>query len=57
MRKILDVDGKPHLCLFAIKDIDAGEEISYDYGGHNLPWRSRHGPEHYKVEYILILIK
>ncbi|XP_056611210.1 uncharacterized protein LOC130427638 isoform X5 [Triplophysa dalaica] len=48
MRKILDVDGKPHLCLFAIKDIDAGEEILYDYGGHNLPWRSRHGQEHYK---------
>nr|XP_043897469.1 uncharacterized protein LOC122779330 isoform X6 [Solea senegalensis] len=38
MKKI-DVDGKPHLCLFAIKDINEGEEITYDYGGDDCPWR------------------
>ncbi|XP_057183197.1 uncharacterized protein LOC130549867 isoform X3 [Triplophysa rosa] len=48
MRKIVDVDGKPHLCLFAIKDINEGVEITYDYGGYNLPWRSRHEKEHCK---------
>ncbi|KAG1961339.1 hypothetical protein F2P79_005496 [Pimephales promelas] len=25
------------------KDINNGEEITYDYGGHDLPWRSRYG--------------
>ncbi|KAG1940493.1 N-lysine methyltransferase KMT5A [Pimephales promelas] len=31
MKKI-DVNGKPHLCLFALNDIKEGEEIAYDYG-------------------------
>ncbi|XP_073715786.1 histone-lysine N-methyltransferase SETMAR-like isoform X2 [Misgurnus anguillicaudatus] len=39
MKKI-ELEGKPHLCLFSIKDINPGEEITYDYGGHDLPWRS-----------------
>lgn len=38
MKKI-EVEGKPHLCLFALKDIKEGEEISYDYGGDDCPWR------------------
>ena len=29
----------PRLCLFAAKDIDPGEEIRYDYGDENAPWR------------------
>lgn len=29
---------KPHLCLFAIKDIPAGHELLYDYGISDLPW-------------------
>lgn len=40
MKKI-DVDGMPHLCLFAIKDINEGDEITYDYGGDDCPWRSQ----------------
>ncbi|KAG1927056.1 N-lysine methyltransferase KMT5A [Pimephales promelas] len=38
MKKVI-VEGKPHLCLFAAKDITPGEEISYDYGGSDWPWR------------------
>lgn len=38
MKKI-EVEGSPHLCLFAIKDIKDGEEITYDYGGDDCPWR------------------
>ncbi|KAI4825531.1 hypothetical protein KUCAC02_021211, partial [Chaenocephalus aceratus] len=37
--KRVDVDGKPHLCLFAIDEIKKGEEITYDYGGDDCPWR------------------
>lgn len=29
----------PRLCLFAAKDIEAGEEIRYDYGNEDAPWR------------------
>lgn len=39
MKKI-DVNGKPHLCLFALNDIKEGEEITYDYGGEDYPWRT-----------------
>ncbi|KAL1274946.1 hypothetical protein QQF64_027760 [Cirrhinus molitorella] len=40
MKKI-DVNGKPHLCLFALKDIKEGEEITYDYGGEDYLWRTQ----------------
>ncbi|XP_039537842.1 uncharacterized protein LOC120486059 isoform X3 [Pimephales promelas] len=40
MKKI-DVNGKPHLCLFALNDIKEGEEIAYDYGGEDYPWRTQ----------------
>ncbi|XP_041811872.1 uncharacterized protein LOC121620002 [Chelmon rostratus] len=40
MRKIF-CEGKPHLCLFAVKEISAGEEITYNYGDSCYPWRSR----------------
>ncbi|CAG5864309.1 unnamed protein product, partial [Menidia menidia] len=39
MKKI-DVNGNPHLCLFALNDIKEGEEITYDYGGEDCPWRT-----------------
>ncbi|XP_056329075.1 histone-lysine N-methyltransferase SETD5-like [Danio aesculapii] len=39
--KKIDVSGKPHLCLFAIKDIKEGEEIAYDYGSDDCPWRTQ----------------
>lgn len=38
MRKDI-VDGKPHLCLYATKDIPAGEELRYNYGYRGLWWR------------------
>ncbi|XP_016300861.1 N-lysine methyltransferase KMT5A-A-like [Sinocyclocheilus anshuiensis] len=40
MKKIY-VNGKPHLCLFALKDINEGEEITYDYEGDDCPWRTQ----------------
>lgn len=40
MKKI-NVNGKPHLCLFAVNDIKEGEEITYDYGGSDCPWRTQ----------------
>ena len=39
--KYLTVQGKPHLCLFAIRDIGPGEEITYNYGDSDWPWRSK----------------
>lgn len=55
--KKLELEGKPYLCLFAVKDIKQGEEITYDYGGNDLPWRSRCGQEMCKVEYFQMLLK
>ncbi|XP_073697250.1 uncharacterized protein [Garra rufa] len=39
--KKMDVNGKPHLCLFALNDIKEGEEITYDYGEEDYPWRTQ----------------
>ncbi|MBN3294754.1 KT5AA methyltransferase, partial [Polypterus senegalus] len=39
--KRITVKGKPHLCLFAIRDISPGEEITYDYGSGDWPWRCK----------------
>ncbi|CAL8264857.1 unnamed protein product [Gadus morhua 'NCC'] len=38
---ILDEQKSPHLCAFAVKKIDAGEEIVYDYGDPNCQWRHK----------------
>ncbi|XP_016142227.1 uncharacterized protein [Sinocyclocheilus grahami] len=38
--KKIDMNGKPHLCLFALNDIKEGEEITYDYG-EDYPWRTQ----------------
>ena len=38
--KVIEVDGKPHLCLFALKNIVPGEEITYNYGDSDWPWRN-----------------
>lgn len=38
-QQILDEQKNPHLCAFAIRKINAGEEIVYDYGDPNCPWR------------------
>ncbi|KAK3563219.1 hypothetical protein QTP86_018275 [Hemibagrus guttatus] len=37
--KVISINHIPHLCLFALRDIQPGEEITYDYGGYDLPWR------------------
>ncbi|XP_017332097.1 uncharacterized protein LOC108270188 isoform X5 [Ictalurus punctatus] len=37
--KVISISRIPHLCLFALRDIQSGEEITYDYGGYDLPWR------------------
>lgn len=39
--KCMTVEGKPHLCLFATCDISAGEEITYNYGESDWPWRCK----------------
>lgn len=41
MKKI-EIDGEPHLCLFATRDISKGDEIDYNYGktrGGDHYWR------------------
>ncbi|XP_039615958.1 uncharacterized protein LOC120533247 isoform X1 [Polypterus senegalus] len=39
--KRIAVEGKPRLCLFAIRDISPGEEITCDYGSGDWPWRCK----------------
>ncbi len=39
--KTIRVDREPHLCLFAVKDISPGQEIMYNYGDSDWPWRSK----------------
>ena len=39
--KVLLVNGVPHVAIFAIKDIDVGQEIMYHYGISKLPWKNR----------------
>lgn len=39
--KIVVVKKKPHLCLFATRNIGQKEEIRYDYNVPNLPWRKK----------------
>ncbi|KAM9750700.1 N-lysine methyltransferase KMT5A-like [Menidia menidia] len=42
MKKMIS-EGKPHLFLFALRDILPGEEITYNYGGSDWPWRKKAG--------------
>ncbi|XP_067220039.1 uncharacterized protein [Chanodichthys erythropterus] len=39
--KTIIVDGRPHLCLFSIRDIFPDEEVTYNYGDSSWPWRLR----------------
>ncbi|KAK3535654.1 hypothetical protein QTP70_018419 [Hemibagrus guttatus] len=39
--KIITVKGKPHLCLIATRSINPGEEITYNHGDSEWPWRSK----------------
>ncbi|XP_073694436.1 uncharacterized protein [Garra rufa] len=43
MKKII-VNNRPHLCLFAMKRIEIGSEIEYNYGDAQWPWRNK-GPK------------
>ena len=40
MTKVV-IGDRPHLCLFATRDIMLHEEVSYDYGVDDLPWRKK----------------
>ncbi|XP_065068901.1 uncharacterized protein LOC135694139 isoform X1 [Rhopilema esculentum] len=42
MQKVM-VGQVPHLCLFATRTITQGEELRYDYGLDDLPWRKQEG--------------
>ncbi|XP_071814729.1 N-lysine methyltransferase KMT5A-A-like isoform X2 [Apostichopus japonicus] len=35
---VVDIEGTPALCLFALRDIQEGEELLYNYGVKQLPW-------------------
>lgn len=37
--RIVECENVPHLCLFATRGIENGEELRFDYGVTNLPWR------------------
>lgn len=37
--KIVVANKNPHICMFAKRDIEIGEELRYDYNDPNLPWR------------------
>lgn len=37
--KVIEIDGVPHVCFFASRDMNAGEELLFDYGIRNLPFK------------------
>ncbi|XP_029281589.1 histone-lysine N-methyltransferase set-1-like [Cottoperca gobio] len=39
--KIVGVGGMPHLCMFALRHIAPEEEITYNYGDADWPWRKQ----------------
>lgn len=41
MKIINGYHGEPHLCLFALHDINVNEEIFYSYGVGELPWHKQ----------------
>ena len=38
MKKLV-FNNVPHLCLFALTDINQGAELRYNYGEDDYPWR------------------
>ncbi len=38
--------GKPHLAIYAKRDITCGEKLCYGYGVKDLPWRKTQGNLH-----------
>ncbi len=56
MKKIM-INGHPRLALFAKEDINPGEELRYDYGIKDLPWRKFKGmPELYLGLLVVIML-
>ena len=41
-----EINGQPHLAIYAKQSINIGEELRYDYGVKDLPWRNRKGNLH-----------
>jgi SET domain-containing protein len=41
--KKVSMDGKPRLAIYAKRELNIGEELRYDYGVKDLPWRNRTG--------------
>ncbi|XP_071003041.1 uncharacterized protein [Oncorhynchus clarkii lewisi] len=39
--KAIQANDEPHLCLFATRDIVAGEELTYSYGDSDWPWTTQ----------------
>ena len=39
--EVVFVNKRPHIALFAARNICKGEEIRYDYGVIDLPWRRK----------------
>lgn len=48
----LDVSGQPTLCLFALRNIEKGEELLYNYGISDLPWKKN---PNLKVQYTELI--
>jgi len=46
--RVVEIDKRPHLALFATKNILPNEEICYDYGVPDLPWRT-------KVHFVVLI--
>ena len=40
MKKVT-VNNRPHLCLFAVRNIEVGTELDYNYGDSKWPWRQK----------------
>lgn len=51
----LSYNNSIHLCLFALKDIQQGEELRYSYGVSGLPWRKVCYKLLFFSKYLLIL--
>lgn len=41
MKRVRLFSGRHALCLFALRDIGPNEELRYDYGQPDLPWRTK----------------
>ena len=39
--KLVEVDGAPHVCLFALVDMTPCTELRYNYGKGAYPWRTK----------------